>query len=115
MHKNSLEFTKDSHLTRNGDCIVGINATFDKDEIVSFIKNKEKITIDFFLRDKLLDTLECTPNPNFSDEHEIVIRIGTFCSDRTFGINSTKSSYALNRDMVSLLKSENTKIKVRLK
>ena len=36
-HKKTLEFTKESHLTKNGDCIVGINSTFNLDKIKEFI------------------------------------------------------------------------------
>ena len=46
-HKTTLEFTKDSELSLNGDCIVGIGADFQINEIKEFIRNlkSKKITI----------------------------------------------------------------------
>ena len=38
-HKTTLEFTKDSELSLKGDCIVGVKADFDLNEIKKFVKN----------------------------------------------------------------------------
>ena len=47
-HKTTLEFTKDSELSSEGDCIVGVKADFSLEEVKKFIKtisNNRKITI----------------------------------------------------------------------
>ena len=47
-HKTTLEFTKDSELSLNGDCIVGVEADFSIKEIKRFIESlgsNKKITI----------------------------------------------------------------------
>ena len=105
-HKSTLEFTKDSFLTKKGNCIIGIKAGFELDELKKFLRFK-KIKIKINVND-FLDELIAVPNKTFNDNHEIVIRIGEFISPRTFAINATKASGDINRNLINLLKNDKT-------
>tara|TARA_Y100000296_G_C5079542_1_gene209204 strand:+ start:362 stop:769 length:408 start_codon:yes stop_codon:yes gene_type:complete len=113
-HKTTLEFTKDNSLTEKGDCIIGINADFDLDKIKEFLKfDKIKITIS--VKDKetnktIEETITCTPNKDFNNDKEIVIRLSDFKSDRTLGINADKAAVHLDRKLVEKMKDENSKM-----
>ena len=116
-HKTTLEFTKDSELSLKGDCIVGVKADFDLNEIKKFIKNFKsgKIKIIIETKDKKIkEIIEAELNPDFNDEKEIVIRKTDFVSERTLGIRANKAAFELKRDLIKYLNGENAKISIFL-
>ncbi len=110
-HRNTFEFTKDSNLTENGDCIVAVNADFEIKKLKQFLtKEKIKITI---TANGMKETILAAPNPDFSDEHEMVIRITNFASKRTFAMRADKAAMQLDIKVVEQLK-KNDKIKITI-
>ena len=89
-HKTTFEFTKDSNLTKRGDCIVGVKADFNFSDLKKFIENNSNIKIKISL-DGLEEIITAKINPDFDDQHEIVIRKTGFISKRTCSMH--KSSY----------------------
>jgi len=109
-HNRTLEFTKHKELSIKGDCIIGVNSDFSPDEIKKLLKSdKIKITIKV---DELTDTVECQINKEFSDEEEIVVRIGEFKSKRTLGIRADKASSQLKREMFEKMKEPGKEMQV---
>ena len=45
LHKKTIEITKDSHLTINGDCIIGVNANLACIDLPEKFKKRYKIQI----------------------------------------------------------------------
>ena len=111
-HRNTLELTKDAALTEDGDCIIGVKADFELKELKQFL-HKEKIMITI-RASGIKETLTATPNPTFSDEHELVVRKTDFCSKRTFATRAEKSAMQLDRTIVRELKNEKTKIVIMI-
>jgi len=109
-HKNTLEFTKDSDLTLQGDCIIGVNSDFDVNELKRF-KGKVKILVNV---GDLVEEINCEVNPEFDDDHEMVVRKGEFVSKRTFGINADKACCDLSREFVDMLKDSGVRVEVRV-
>jgi hypothetical protein len=107
-HPTTLEFTKDSEVTKKGNCIVGIKADFSVSELRKF-KGKVKIRIKV---DSLQDELTAEINPNFNDNHELVIRKTDFISSRTFAIKASKASSDLKKGLVEKFKIPRKKIEV---
>ncbi len=112
-HKNTIEFTKDSHLTPQGDCILGINSDFNLKEIKDFIKGKTKLKLKI-KAGNISDELEFIPNPKFNDSKELVIRLGEFQSERTLGTRATKAAKHIKRALVEKLKQDGIKIRAIL-
>ena len=113
-HKTTLEFTKDSELTLNGDCIVGVKADFKLDDLKEFIKktkNNKKITITISIN-KIKEKINAEINPNFNSNHELVIRKTDFVSERTFAIRADKAAFNLDRNLIKSLKEKKNKILV---
>ncbi len=109
-HKNTIEFTKDKELSLNGDCIVGVNCDFSFSSLKKLLKfNKFRLVMRV---DKLLFELYAKVNPNFCDDHEIVIRRSGFDSKRTLGIRSDKAAIDIGRNMIERLKSPKARIEV---
>lgn len=116
-HKTTLEFTKDSELSLNGDCIIGVKADFDLKEIKKFIKNSKsnKIKIIIETEDKKIkESLEAELNPEFNDEKEIVIRKTDFASERTLAIRANKAAFELKRELIGYLKEKKNKTTIKI-
>ena len=102
-HNRTIEFTKDTELTKNGDCILGVKADFEQSQLQKLLKFKKiKIVVAV---DNLQDHILATPNKNFKSNRELVIRMGDFDSERTFAIRANKASSDLDRELVNALKS----------
>ncbi len=115
LHKNTLEFTKDDFVTKRGDCIVGCRADFELEEIKKLIASAQKQPCEVKITLKsnpLAETLQGTLNPEFEDDHEIVIRKGGFCSKRTMVILADRASSDLSEAFRAALKLAETRIDI---
>ncbi len=114
-HQKTIEITKESHLTSQGDCIIGVNATSSCADLPQELKDKLKITgakITFSIRvGKHEFVLEGKGHPDLILTHseDIVIRKSDFICPRTLAIKCDKASDLLPREMVSLLQNPKTK------
>ena len=103
-HKNTIEFTKDSNLTLKGDCILGVKADYNLDELKALVKEHSKLKI-IITVDDLVEEITSVSNPDFNNEHEIVVRKTDFISGRTLGIKADKAVLDLDRNLVDKLKN----------
>ena len=114
-HKTTLEFTKDSDLSLRGNCIAGVKADFDLDEIKNFVKkskgNKIRIIIETDDK-KIKDAVMAELNPAFAANNEFVIRKTDFVSERTFAIKADKAAFELKKGLIDYLKDKKHKISV---
>jgi hypothetical protein len=118
-HRTTLMITRDPYLTTRGDCIVGIKAEkglADLYKMVSAAKNEEaRIILTLRVQDKQFKVIgRGHPELTYKDPDDIVTRISSFTDDRTLMINADKASLDIPRDIVNLLKEENTPITVRI-
>ncbi len=111
-HHSTLEFTKDTELTKRGDCILGVGADFSYEELLK-LKDKNEITITISV-DNIKEIIKARLNKEFSDKHEIVIRKTGFLSDRTLGIKADKAAIDLSRELVKKLKDPNANALVEI-
>ncbi len=114
-HQKTIEITKESHLTPQGDCIVGINATSSCADLPLELKEKlknpgAKITFSIRVGEHEF-VLEGKGHPDLILTHseDIVIRKSDFICPRTLAIKCDKASDLLPREMVSLLQNPKTK------
>ncbi len=103
-HRNTIEFTKDNHLAKEGDCIIGIKADFKLDELRKLVIKYSKLRIIIKIEKEKEEIIAHT-NKLFNDGHEIVIRKSEFASKRTLGIRADKAAKDLNKKLVELLKT----------
>ncbi len=115
-HKNTIEFTKDEHLTKDGDCIIGTRSDFELSKIKEFIKENlgKPIELEIFTNG-ISDKITFLLNKDFSSDHEIVIRRSEFNSDRTLGFRVDKAAKDIRRDLIESIKNKNSKILVTLR
>ncbi len=101
-HRSTLEFTKEDHISGNGDCILGISSGHDIGDL-----NKLNGRLVFVMNvDEIKDSFEATipKNHEISDKKELVIRTSSFVSSRTYAIGSTKGSIDIDRELIQALK-----------
>ncbi|MCC7572241.1 MAG: DUF371 domain-containing protein [Candidatus Methanofastidiosum sp.] len=101
-HRSTLEFTKQGHISGNGDCILGISSDHDIGDL-----NKLNGRLVFVMNiDEIEDSFEATipKNHEISDKKELVIRTSSFVSSRTYAIGSTKASIDIDRELIQALK-----------
>src|SRR3989338_462921 len=114
-NKNTIEITKEDFLTKNGDCIIGINANFDFDKLRGFIDSCKSDFIEIELKaGNHVEKIKGKLNRDFSDRNSIVLRKSNFISARTLMTEADKSSIDIQRSIISQLKSTLATLKISL-
>lgn len=119
-HKTTLEFTRDMHLSKRGDCIVAVAA--DKalsDLTAKFKENLRKphakiiITIE---ADGTTEKVYAEGSPQLILTHptDMVIRKSGYVCSRTLAVHADKAACDLSRDLVEKLKNPKQKVKIVL-
>lgn len=113
-HQKTIEITKESHLTPQGDCIVGVNAKSGCADLPPELKTKlknsnSKITFSIKVGCETF-VIEGKGHPDLTLTHteDIVIRKSDFICPRTLAVKCDKASDLLPRSMVSLLQDPKT-------
>ena len=114
-HKNTIEITKESHLTPRGDCIVGVSANSSCNDLPEELKNKLKNpdnTIEFLFKVEDIEfSLKGKGHPNLTLTHQedIVLRKSDFTCPRTLSVKCDKASDLVPIEMVTKLQIPKTK------
>jgi hypothetical protein len=119
-HLTTLMITKETHLSKAGDCIVAVGADKAPVDLSQAFKDKlktenAKLTI-IIEADGLEETIHAQGSQNLvlTDPTDIVIRKSDFISNRTLAIKADKSSSDLPNELVEKLRSPDQKIKITL-
>ncbi len=120
IHPSTLMFTKEKHLSKTGDCIVGIatdKAVADLSQTFkeTLRKPNAKLTI-IIEAGGLTEKINASGSPKLILTHptDIVIRKSDYISDRTLAIHADKSSNELPRELVEKLKNPKQKVNITL-
>ena len=115
-HKTTFEFTKDSEVSKKGDCIIGVGADFSLEEIRQFLKRHGggRVQIDIFC-DGVSDSVTAELNPDFNDDREIVVRMSEHASERTLAVRADKSAKYLKRELMERMKERGRRAEVTIK
>ena len=115
-HNTTLEITKDSELTKKGDCIIAVGADFSLlriKELIGSCQNRDKIAL-IIEAAGMKEKIAAVVNKEFSSDKEIVLRKGGFVSERTLGTNADKAAAGLGRELVEKLKSHGCAVSVTI-
>jgi hypothetical protein len=116
-HRTTFEITRDEHLTKRGDCIIGVRADKSISEISDEIK--EKLRENVLARIELVlpqyglkEVVEGYGSSTMTFDHpaDIVVRKSNFVCGRTLLIKASKAARDLNREMIELLKDSTTEL-----
>ena len=119
-HHATVEFTKETHLSRNGNCILVVGADKGLDDLSVEFKAAlkaphSKLTIKIEAGN-VSDEMHAYGSSQLALTHpqEMVIRKSDYPSDRTLGIHADKAAKDLSRDLAEKLKSPQQQAKITL-
>ena len=114
-HNTTIEITKDKHLTKKGNCILGIKSSKACVDLNSnlkvLLKLGEKFKINVIVGE-YKDYFYGYGHPKLTllDKKDMVFRKSKFICDRTVLIKCTKSSNELNKLLIENIKTNNEKL-----
>jgi hypothetical protein len=114
LHQKTIEITKESHLTPNGDCIVGVNASNGCNDIPMELKKKLKdpnATIKFSISvnsHSFKFSGKGHKNLVLTHPDDIVLRKSNFVCPRTLAVSCDKASDSIPRKIIQLLQDPRT-------
>ena len=120
IHTSTLMFTREKHLSKNGDCIVAVAADKAVADLSGELKEKlkkpnYKLTVIIEVDGKTQQiNASGSPKLVLSSPTDIVIRKSDYISERTLAIHADKSSSDLSREFVEKLKNPEQQIKITL-
>ena len=119
-HKTTLEFTKEKNLSKQGDCIIGVESTkgaFDFPFEFKQAARKDGAIISIKIEaGELKEIVNAKGNPDLEFIHptDLVIRKSKYLCDRTLAIEADKAAVNLSRILIEKLKNPKQKIKITL-
>ena len=119
-HKTTLEFTKDTNLSKEGDCIVAVAA--DKGladlnpEFKEELRKPNALVTILIEAGGITEQVNAQGSPQLFLTHplEMVIRKSDYVSSRTLAIHADKAAGDLSRELVEKLKKLQQKVKITL-
>lgn len=119
-HKTTVEITTEEYLTKQGTCIVGVQATQKLSDLASGIRRlvtleTTKIVLVMEV-EGIVEQITGTGGRNltFSDSVSMVARTSSFQCGRTLMINADKAASDLSREFVRLLEKNEVEINCEL-
>ena len=119
-HSTTFEITRDSNVTRRGDCVIATNATRGLSDLSPQLRSlcrsdDAKITVNL-QGAELTEIIQGRGSQHLTLSHafEIVGRRSAYVSDRTLMIHADKAARDLNRDLVDALKFPTTRLRVEI-
>ena len=121
LHPTTLMFTKDIHVSKNGDCIVAMTADKSVADLSAQFKEdlrkpNAKLTVTIEAGD-FIEEIKALGSPKLCLCHptDIVIRKSDYICIRTLAICANKSSNDLPRKLVEKLQDPKQKVKITLR
>ena len=120
VHPSTLMFTKETCLSRTGDCIIAVAADKALADLSPELKEKlrkpnAKLTI-LIEAGGLTQQVNASGSPKLvlTSQTDMVVRKSDYVSDRTLAVHADKSASDLPREFVEKLKNPHQKIKITL-
>jgi hypothetical protein len=119
-HKATVEFTKEKHLSRRGDCILAVAA--DKSLVDLSDKFKEslrkpnaRLTITFEA-DGITERINAYGTSNLPLTHpsDMVVRKSSYMDGRTLAIGADKAACDLSRELIEKIRNPKQRAKITL-
>ena len=119
-HKTTIEITKETELSKKGNCIIAVGANKAINELSEDFKKKlrsknSKLTIQIEvngLNDELI--AKGFPILILTNTRDMVIRKSSYICDRTLAIKSNKAANDLSRKLVMKLRNPKQQVKIIL-
>lgn len=114
LHPTTIEITTEDHLSRRGDCIVGVAAEkgcagLGAETREALRRSDARVSIRIVVAERSFE-LSARGDPGLTLAHpqDMVIRKSGFVSDRTLALGASAAARDIPRGMVSLLRDPKT-------
>lgn len=110
-HRSTLEFTKDKHLSKNGDCILVVSMNKGISDLSEEFKEAlRRLETKLIIRievENLFEEIQAQGSTQLILSHpaEMVIRKSNHISDRTLAIYANKAAKDISREIVEKLRN----------
>ena len=115
LHARTIEITKDSNLTKNGDCIIGVSADKSCNDLNTALKARLRINGTIVKITIVVEPYEFelsgygNKGLGITHQHDIVLRKSNYVDSRTLVVSCDKSALDIPRNMVSSLTNSQVK------
>jgi hypothetical protein len=120
-HKTTFEITKETTLTKRGDCVIAVGATKGAAGLNPRFKEAAKkksarITIKIEAGEvKEVVRARGSPRLSFTHPMDLVVRKSGYVCGRTVAVRADKAASDLSRELVEKMRSFNQRIRITLK
>ncbi|HYA78638.1 MAG TPA: DUF371 domain-containing protein [Verrucomicrobiae bacterium] len=120
IHPSTLMFTKQKHLSKTGDCVVGVasdKAVANLSQIFKDALRKPNVKLTVIIEaGGITEQINAFGSPKLILTHltDMVIRKSDYICNRTLAIRADKSANDLPRELVEKLKNPNQKVNITL-
>jgi hypothetical protein len=121
LHSNTIEITRDSNLTKKGDCIVGVSANKACDDLDTSLKQKlrtsDTVVKILIIVEPYVFSVAGFGNNNLEITHknDIVLRKSNYADSRTLIVSCDKSAIDIPRNLINALTNSEAKGILRIK
>jgi len=119
-NKTTLEITKETHLTKKGNCILAVSATKGLADLTSEFKealrkDSARLTVTIETG-SIIEIVKASGNPQLILTHptDMVIRKSSYICDRTLAIQADKAAIDVSRKLVEKLTNPRQEAKITL-
>jgi hypothetical protein len=119
-HKTTFEFTKDTHLSKKGDCIIAVAADKALADLSAEFKEKlrkphAKLVI-LIEAGGIIEQMNAHGSPRLILTHptDMVVRKSDYVCNRTLAVHADKAAQDLPKALVEKLKNPQQKVKITL-
>jgi uncharacterized protein len=120
LHARTIEVTKDSNMSKKGDCIVGVSANKACHDLDTAFKRKLKISGTFVKIIVIVEPLEFVlagfgkDDLEITHKHDIVLRKSNYIDSRTLIVSCDKSAIDIPRNLIKMLTNPDTRGLLRI-
>jgi len=119
-HRTTFEITKESILTKRGDCVIAVGATKGaKDLSVEFKEamKREDVQITITIEaNEIQEVVKAKGRPQllFTHPTDMVVRKSNYICGRTIAIEANKTARDISRKLIEKIRNPDQKIKITL-
>jgi hypothetical protein len=119
-HKTTFEITKETHLTKRGNCIIAVKATKGATDLSNEFKRaarKENVKMTITIEaDVVKEVVNAQGSPHllFTHPTDLVIRKSDYVCGRTLAVKADKASCDFSRQLIEKLKDSSQRVRITL-
>jgi len=119
-HKTTFEITKESTLTKRGDCVIGVSATKGAKDLSPEFKEamkREDVQITITIEaNEIREVVRARGSPQllFTHSTDMVVRRSNYICGRTIAIEANKAAKDISRKLIEKIQNSSHACKITL-